>query len=118
MRSGVMGWLARSSTITKPASSTTPATNASSVPLSDQPSDPARTKPYTSEDIPRVEVIAPDKSKRPGWRSVSDRYFGASSTRAMPIGTLMNSDQRHEAQSVSMPPSTSPTLAPPEDTAL
>ena len=33
----------------------------------------------------------------------------------MPIGTLMNRPHRQDSQSVSMPPATRPTLAPPED---
>ena len=68
--------------------------------------------------MPSVEVSAPGRSKRPLRRSVSGRKRGASSTMARPTGTLMKSPQRHEIQSVSMPPSTRPTLPPPPATAL
>ena len=72
-RSGVMGCSARTSVKTKAASRTAPATKAAMVPRSAQPSEAARTKPYTRVVIPRVDVAAPVRSKRPGCRSVSGR---------------------------------------------
>ena len=64
-------------------------------------------------------------SRSPRRRGRSDRCGARSragsaaraTTSAIPIGTLMNRPQRHESQSVSTPPSTSPTLPPPPATA-
>ena len=66
-----------------------------------------------------VDVTAPVKSKRP--RSAARSRAGSAEPAritASPTGTLMNSQHRQESQSVSMPPSTRPTLPPPPATAL
>ncbi len=63
-----------------------------------------------------MEVIAPVRSNRPGWRGVSDTNSGVSATTRMPIGTLMNSTQRQESHSVIRPPSTRPSELPPVTT--
>ena len=68
--------------------------------------------------MPTVDASAPGRSKRPGRRSVSASTRGASQTSTMPTGTLIQSPQRQEIQSVSIPPSTRPTLPPPPATAL
>ena len=71
----------------------------------------------TMETAPTVALTAPTTSNRPGRRGVSVTNIGASTSTAMPIGTLMNSVQRQEATSVSNPPRSSPMEAPPEETA-
>ena len=60
---------------------------------------------------------APTTSNRPGRRGVSVTKRRASARTAMPIGTLMNSVQRHEPRSVTTPPSSRPIDAPAEETA-
>ena len=70
-------------------------------------------KPYTRADTPAVEVIAPVRSKWPGWRLVSRTNSGVIATTAMPIGTLMNRTHRQDSHSVITPPSTRPSDDPP-----
>jgi len=116
-RSGITGCRARISIATNTASSTAAVTMASRVPVSCQPCEDARMKPYTRQVMPAVEVSAPARSKRPGRRSGSAMYCGASSTMARPTGTLTNSPHRHDAQAVSVPPSSRPIEAPAPTTA-
>lgn len=68
---GVIGCLDRRSTAKKIASRTRAAVKAPMVTGSRQPSCAARMKPYTSEPMPSVDVSAPARSNRPGWRSDS-----------------------------------------------
>ena len=68
--------------------------------------------------MPPVEVIAPARSNRPGWRGVSATNRGVIATTAMPIGTLMNSTQRQSSHWVITPPSTRPSELPPVMTAV
>ncbi len=68
--------------------------------------------------MPIVEVNAPPKSNRPVRRSVSGRTRRASAVTTAPMGTLTNSTQRHETNSVSRPPAIRPTAAPPIETAV
>ena len=75
-------------------------------------------KPYTSKVMPAVEVSAPTRSNRPGWRGDSGRNSGAVRATAMPIGTLTNSTQRQDTHSVITPPSTRPRDPPPMATAV
>ena len=79
----------------------------SGVPISDQ----------TMATAPSVAVTAPTRSKRPGRRGVSVTKRRASTRTAIPIGTLMNSVQRHEPRSVTTPPSSRPMDAPADETA-
>ena len=74
--------------------------------------------PYTSEVMPAVEVSAPTRSNRPGWRCDSGRNSGAVSATTIPMGTLMNSTQRQDTHSVITPPSTRPSDPPPMATAV
>ena len=67
--------------------------------------------------MPAVEVTAPARSNRPGWRGDSLMNSGVTAMTAAPTGTFTNSTQRHEAHSVMTPPSTSPSEAPPMSTA-
>ena len=72
---------------------------------------------YTSAVIPPVEVSAPARSNRPGWRGDSVMNSGVTATTRMPTGMLTNSTQRQDAHSVIRPPSTRPSEAPPISTA-
>ena len=117
-RSGVIGCAARSSMPTKAASSPMPIEKARTVSSPLQPAVAAWTNPKTSEAIPRVEVMAPPKSNLPVRRSVSGSTRRASATTTMPIGTLTKSTQRQETNSVSRPPASRPTAAPPMQTAV
>jgi hypothetical protein len=74
--------------------------------------------PNTRLAEPTVAVMAPATSKRPCWRSVSATNLRTSRSTTRPRGMLMNSDQRHEANPVSVPPISRPREAPAEDTAL
>src|SRR5438874_13110045 len=56
--------------------------------------------------------MVPGRSNRPGRRAVPGRTAGAARATAMPIGTLTNSTQRHEAYVTSRPPAISPAAAP------
>ena len=103
---------------TKAASSPMPIANARMVSSPLQPAEAAWTKPKTSEAMPIVEVMAPPRSNLPVRRSVSGSTRRASATTTMPIGTLTKSTQRHETNSVSMPPAIRPTAAPPMETAV
>ncbi len=75
-------------------------------------------KPYTRAAMPAVEVSAPARSNRPGWRCDSGRNTGAAMSTAMPIGTLTNSTQRQDTHWVMTPPSTRPREPPPMATAV
>lgn len=61
---------------------------------------------------PKVALIAPARSKRPGRRTVSGRYRGASRIIAAPIGTLRKNPALQDTQSANAPPSTKPKLDP------
>ena len=87
----------RRSLATKPASSTTASANAPTVPTEVQPWSGALMKPKTRLAEPRVAVTAPVTSKRPGWRGVSSTKRCTRTSTSSPSGTLMNSDQRHDA---------------------
>ena len=93
--------------IAKPAMVRTDSQPCSGVPISDQ----------TIATAPSVAVSAPTTSKRPGRRGVSVTKRRARTRTAMPIGTLMNSVQRHDPRSVTTPPSSRPIDAPAEETA-
>ena len=67
--------------------------------------------------MPMVEVTAPAKSKSAPRRGDS-RIRGRRRCTASPIGTFTNMTQRQDAHSVSMPPATRPTAAPPIETAV
>ncbi len=69
-------------------------------------------KAYTSRAMPPVEVRAPSRSKRPGWRCDSRTKRGESSAMARPNGMLTKKTQRQEAASVSTPPRIRPSAAP------
>jgi hypothetical protein len=77
-----------------------------------QPSWAALMNPYTSAVIPAVEASAPARSNRPGWRSDSVMYSGASAASSTPMGTFTNSTQRHDSHEVRIPPASRP-MAPP-----
>jgi hypothetical protein len=77
-----------------------------------QPFCAARMNPYTSNDVPAVDVSAPARSNRPGSRSDSATNLGASTAMNPPTGTFTNSTHRHDAHIVSIPPRTSPTTIP------
>jgi hypothetical protein len=64
-----------------------------------------------------MEVSAPVRSNRPGWRGDSVMNNGVTASTAIPTGTLMNSTQRQDTHSVMTPPRTSPSEAPPMATA-
>ncbi len=84
--SGVIGCSARISVSTNAASRNAPAPNDATVQRSPQPSDAARTKPYTTAVMPSVEVTAPMRSKCPVRLGVSGRKRGASRITARPDG--------------------------------
>src|SRR5215218_6807034 len=67
--------------------------------------------------MPAVEVKAPPRSNRPGWRSDSVMYRGTRLARRMPMGTLTNSTQRHDSHEVSIPPAIRPMAEPDTATA-
>jgi hypothetical protein len=68
---------------------------------------------YTSAATPVVAVTAPGRSSRPRCRSGSGTYRAASTVATAPTGTLMNSTHRHDSNSVSVPPTSSPIAKPP-----
>ena len=114
----MIGCRARDSLARKAASSAAAITNAPTAMRLPHPCEAAWMKPYTSRVIPAVEVSAPTRSNRPGWRSDSGRNSGAVRATTMPMGTLMNSTQRHDTHSVITPPSTRPSEPPPMATAV
>ena len=67
--------------------------------------------------MPVMEVTAPVRSNRPGWRGDSVMNSGVTASTAIPTGTLTNSTHRQDAHSVMTPPSTRPSEAPPMATA-
>src|SRR5215216_4631613 len=67
--------------------------------------------------MPAVEVKAPPRSNRPGWRSDSVMYRGTRLASRMPMGTLTNSTQRHDSHEVSIPPASRPRAPPAPATA-
>src|SRR5262249_39084259 len=62
-----------------------------------------------------VAEPAPTKSNRPWRRAVSLTSPGTRNRTARPIGTLTNMVHRQDASSVSVPPSSKPSAAPPEE---
>src|SRR5579875_2500779 len=62
--------------------------------------------------IPTEELAAPDGSERPGRAGVSGTAARPTSHTAAPIGTFRNMTQRHDATSVTTPPTTGPRAAP------
>jgi hypothetical protein len=72
----------------------------------------ARSTPYTSRVTPSVPVTAPVRSNRPDRVAGSGSARGASSTSAIPIGTLTSSTQRQDSHVVIAPPATSPSGLP------
>ncbi len=83
-----------------------------------QPSVPASTRPKTMPVIPRVDVTAPARSKRPDRRAVSATTRRPNTQTRMPIGTLTNITQRHETRSVRSPPATRPVAPPAAETVV
>ena len=85
-----------------------------------QPYACALTIAYTSTSRPAVTVTAPATSDVVGplLRARVRDERRDSSAAAMPIGRLMKKIQRHESDSVRMPPSTRPTAPPPAAIAL
>jgi hypothetical protein len=98
-------------------SSTAATANAPTASRSLQPLAAARMNAYTSAVIPAVEVTAPVRSNRPGWRADSVTNIGVTASTTMPTGTLTNSTQRQDSHSVITPPRTRPSEAPPMATA-
>src|SRR5690242_11566899 len=82
-----------------------------------QPSVGARTKPYTNAVVAAVTVTAPGTSRRPPRAADLGSTRGETAATATPIGTLMKKTQRHEAMSVSTPPSNKPIALPAPDIA-
>ena len=103
------------STKANAASRTTVATNRPIVTGSDQPSDAARVKPYTSETRPSVERTTPGTSSgerlRPPAGSRITKY--APSAAMIANGMLTKNVQRQSRYSVRNPPSSRPTAPPP-----
>ncbi len=87
------------------------------VTASPQPCSATLMNAYTRAVMPAVEARAPDRSKRPSWRSVSLTKRGASSSTAPPTGMLTKNTHLQEVVSVSRPPAMSPTVAPAPATA-
>src|ERR1700750_2231901 len=56
--------------------------------------------------------MVPGRSNRPDRRAVPGRTAGAARATAMPLGTVANNTQRHEAYVTSRPPAISPAAAP------
>ena len=54
-------------------------------------------RPYTSAARPRLPVIAPGRSNRPGCPLESGSARGASRATMMPIGTLTKNTHRQDA---------------------
>ena len=102
MRSGISACRLRASMTMNEARKTTAATSEAStlgVPHCEPPVAEAAAldRPYTSAASPTVPVTAPGRSNRPGRRCDSPSARRASSATTIPIGTLTNSTQRHDA---------------------
>ena len=67
--------------------------------------------------MPRVTDRAPGRSRRPRRVGVVPSTRGAAMATVSPMGTFTNSTHRHEATSVRMPPSRSPSEPPAPDIA-
>src|SRR6516165_1911156 len=102
IRSGISACLLRDSMKTNETSSTTAAASDTTTLVSPQCDTPlglvaALDRPYTSAARPRLEVIAPGRSNRPGFPLELGSARGASRATMMPIGTLTKSTQRQDA---------------------
>ena len=102
IRSGISACLLRDSIITNETSSTTLAASETTTLVSPQCETPlglvaALDRPNTRAASPSVLVIAPGRSNRRGFRAVSANAGRATRATTMPIGTLTNNTQRHEA---------------------
>src|SRR6266576_2790169 len=102
IRSGISACLLRASISTNETSRITEAASDTTTFVSPQCETPlglvaALDRPYTSKARPRLEVIAPGRSNRPGCRLDSLNARGASRARTMPIGTLTKNTHRQDA---------------------
>ena len=113
---GRRGFFVRCSMTMKAASKTSATRVGMTVRGSTQPTTAASEMPKTSRIRPDVLTTAPAMSyfTLPGTRDSRTQRV-VSSMAMMAMGTLIHRHQRHETNSVSMPPITRPTAPPPAE---